>query len=57
MKTINIGYANGREALRAQLVSHQSFQHSAATSRLYGQTNDGLNLVIDGELKVSKMVL
>jgi hypothetical protein len=52
MKKVNIGYANAHEKLRAQLVSHQPFKHSAATSRLYGQTGDGLNLVVDGELKV-----
>lgn len=52
MKQINVGYANTREQLRAQLVSHQSFQHSAATSNLYGQTGEGLNLVVGGELKV-----
>lgn len=53
MKKLNIGYANTHEKLRAQMISHQSFQHSAATSRLYGQSGDGLNLIVDGELKVS----
>lgn len=52
MKKINVGYLNGREERSAQLVSHQSFQHSAATSKLYGQTGEGLNLVVAGELKV-----
>jgi hypothetical protein len=53
MKRINLHYLNMREQRNAQLVSHQAFQHSAATSNIYGQTGEGLNLMVDGELKVS----
>jgi hypothetical protein len=53
MRKLNSSYANRRENLRSDVLSHFAFQHSKATSLLYGQNTDGLNLIMNSELKVT----